>query len=126
MRLLESIMIILILIIGAGFWINHELQNSTRDLTRQIDRVEVLVKENRWEAAVEQTEVLDKVWQKEAKWWPVFLEHQEMDNIEFSMAKFKEYVASKNNSLARGQLSEIKLMIEHIPRKEEINLKNIL
>ncbi|MEN6326582.1 MAG: DUF4363 family protein [Syntrophomonas sp.] len=126
MRLLESIIIILILIVCAGFWINHELQVSTQDLTRQIDRVGILVKESHWEAAVEQTEVLDKVWQQEAKWWPIFLEHQEMDNIEFSLAKFKEYVASKNNSLARGQLSEMKLMIEHIPRKEEINLKNIL
>lgn len=126
MRLLESIVVFLILIICAGFWINHELQDSTRDLTQQIDRVGFLVKENHWEAAEEQTEVLDKVWQREAKWWPIFLEHQEMDNIEFSMAKFKEYVASKNSSLARGQLSELKLMIEHIPRKEEINLKNIL
>lgn len=126
MRLLESIAVFLILIVGAGFWINHELQDSTRDLSRQIDRVAVLVKGNHWEAAKDQTEVLDKVWQREAKWWPIFLEHQEMDNIEFSLAKFKEYVASKNNSLARGQLSEMKLMIEHIPRKEEINLKNIL
>lgn len=126
MRLLGTMIVILIFIVSAGFWINHELQDSTRDLTRQIDRVEVLVNDNHWEAAMKQTELLEKVWKQEAKWWPIFLEHQEMDNIEFSMAKFKEYVASKNNSLAQGQLSEIKLMIEHIPRKEEVNLINIL
>jgi len=126
MRLLGSVIVILISVIGAGFWVNHGLQASTNDLIQQIDRVNIQIKENNWQAAIDQTEKLEKCWKQEAKWWPVFLEHQEMDNIEFSMARFKEYVASNNNSLSLGQLSELRLMIEHIPRKEEINLKNIL
>jgi hypothetical protein len=126
MRLLGSIVVILIIIIYAGFRLNYELQASTNDLIHQIDQVSILIRENNWQTAIEQTEKLNEVWEKEAKWWPVFLEHQEMDNIEFSMAKFKEYVANKNDSLSLGQLSEIRLMIEHIPRKEVINIKNIL
>ena len=56
----------------------------------------------------------------------IILDHQEIDNIEFSLAKIKEYVASRDLPLALGQLSELKLMIEHIPRKEAVNLENIL
>lgn len=46
-----------------------------------------------------------------------FSDHQEMDNIEFSLARVKEYVTSQDDALSLGQLSELKLMIEHIPRK---------
>ena len=123
---MQSIILILIAVVGSGFWLNHELQMSTNHLIEQIDQVSQQIRDDNWPKAVKETDKLEEVWQRKAKWWPIFLEHQEMDNIEFSMARFKEYVASKNKSLALGQLSEIRLMIEHIPEKEEINLKNIL
>lgn len=126
MKLLATMTALIILVISAGFWTNHQLQKATNNLIQQIDLVGVQIKANNWPEAVEQAEILEDDWKTEAKWWPVFLEHQEMDNIEFSMAKFMEYVSSRNNSLSLGQLSEIRLMLEHIPRKEEVNLKNIL
>lgn len=126
MRLLGSIIVTLILIISAGVWTNYALQTSTKDLIGQIDRVSTEIKSQDWQSAKKQTEKLEKDWTKEAKWWPVFLDHQEMDNIDFSMAKVKEYVSSRNNSLSLGQLSEIRIMVEHIPRKDAVNLKNIL
>lgn len=126
MKLLGSVLAILILIISGGIWLDHELQNSSKVLTAQMDLVSIEIADNNWSMAVTETEKLEKTWKKEAKWWPVFLEHQEMDNIEFAMARFKEYVATNDNPLAMGQLSEIRLMVEHIPRKEKINLENIL
>jgi hypothetical protein len=126
MRLLGYVIILLIMIIGSGIWVNHALESSTDDLVMQIDKTAIPIKENDWQSAVDQTETLEEEWKKEAKWWPVFLEHQEMDNIEFAMAKFKEYVASKDSSLSLGQLSEMRIMIEHLPKKEEINIKNVL
>ncbi len=126
MKLLGSVLVILILIISGGMWINHELQHSSMVLIQQMELVSIEITDNDWPMAITETEKLDKTWKKEAKWWPVFLEHQEMDNIEFAMARFKEYVSSGDNPLAMGQLSEIRLMVEHIPRKEKINLENIL
>ncbi|MGR6836945.1 DUF4363 family protein [Syntrophomonas erecta] len=126
MRLLVSIFLILSMTIASGIWFNHSLQGSAGELTRQIDQVCREIREERWEAAIKQTEELEKIWEQKAKYWPVILDHQEMDNIEFSLAKVMEYVASQDNALSLGQLSELKLMIEHIPRKEEVNLENIL
>ncbi|MEN6461324.1 MAG: DUF4363 family protein [Syntrophomonas sp.] len=126
MRLLASIVVILALTIMAGFWTNYSLQKSTNDLVRQIDKVSIEIRTKHWQSAKEQTEKLEKDWDQKAKWWPVFLDHQEMDNIDFSMARVKEYVTSQNNSLSLGQLSEIRLMLEHIPKKEAVNLENIL
>lgn len=126
MKLLGSITVILILIVSGGFWINQELQISSNELVNHVDKVSEAIQTSNWDTAVEQTQDLEKTWEHEAKWWPVFLEHQEMDNIEFSMAKLKEYVASNNSALSLGQLSEIRLMIEHIPKKEKVSLENIL
>ncbi len=125
MRLLGSVIVILLLIVGADIWINHKLQSTADGLVEQIDQLSLQIKENQWQNAVEQTEEFEQEWKQKAEWWPMYIEHQEMDNIEFSLARFKEYVASEDDALSLGQLSEIRTMIEHIPRKEDIDLGNI-
>ncbi len=126
MRLLITLLIILAVVISFGVWTNQSLAASARDLTHQIDAIANEVQNNRWAGAVAKTNALKKTWGKKATWWPMILEHQEIDNIEFSLARVREYVAARSNPLARGQLSELKLMINHIPRKEELTLQNIL
>ncbi len=125
MRLLTTLAVILALIIGMSAWFNHSLQTSSDDLTRQIQLVSSTIRQQDWETAVKHSEKLEKLWEQKAKWWPVFLDHQEMDNIEFSLARVKEYVTSQDDALSLGQLSELNLMIEHIPRKEAVNFENI-
>ncbi|MFA4884631.1 MAG: DUF4363 family protein [Desulfotomaculaceae bacterium] len=126
MRLLLALLIIFAAVISLGFWTNHLLQASASELLQNIGQIEQGLERNQWDKAYAQTAELEKVWDKKAKWWPTVLDHSEIDNIEFSMAKVKEYVATKNTALSRGQLSELKLMIKHIPEKETIRLKNIL
>ena len=116
----------LALLITLGLWTNHSLETTARGLAREIDSISAEIEQDRWDKAVKKTIQLEKLWDQKARWWPIFLEHQEMDNIEFSLARVKEYVASQNRSLSQGQLSELKLMIEHIPEKEAVTLKNIL
>lgn len=125
MRLLVTLAVILSMIIGMAVWFNHSLQETTNDLSQQISEVSLAIGQQEWEAAINQSKQLEQMWEEEAKWWPVFLDHQEMDNIEFSLARVKEYVTSQDQALSLGQLSELKLMIEHIPRKEAVNLENI-
>ncbi len=99
MRLLMSLAITLIAILGLGFWTNYSLQASTDELTCNIDQLSTEIESERWEAAQMQTEKLEKIWQEKARWWPIFLDHQEMDNINFSLARVKAYVASQDNAL---------------------------
>jgi hypothetical protein len=95
-------------------------------MVTQIDKVATEIKDDRWVEAEGHTEELEKAWGQQVGWWPIILDHQEIDNIEFSLAKIKEYVANQDKPLSLGQLSELKLMVEHIPRKEAVNLENIL
>lgn len=126
MRLLTTLAITLIIIISLGLWTNSSLQSSTKELTRNIDRISAAIEDKRWDTAQQQTKELAGTWQEKARWWPIFLDHQEIDNIDFSLARVEKYVASQNNPLAQGQLAELRLMIKHIPEKESVNMKNIL
>ncbi len=126
MKLLSSLAVILALILGLGFWSGHSLQTSTNELTRKIDQISETIEGEHWQTAQIKTAQLEDIWKEKAKWWPIFLDHQEMDNIDFSLARVKQYVASQDNALSMGQLSELRLMIEHIPKKEAVNIKNIL
>lgn len=126
MKLLWSVLIAFVMVLGLGVWANIQLNKSTSGLVQKIDIIESDIAGQSWDHAYNNTLAFEKAWKKNAKWWPTILDHQEMDNIEFSMARFKEYVAQKNNVLSMGQLSELKLMIQHIPEKEAVSLKNIL
>ncbi|MFZ5650041.1 MAG: DUF4363 family protein [Bacillota bacterium] len=126
MRLLAALIILFAVIVTAGFWMNHQLEVSTAQLLANIDKIEDEIRVNNWEKAYRQTTGLEKTWRKEAGWWPMVLDHQEMDNIEFALARFKEYVYAQNPVLSRAQLSELRLMIRHIPEKEALSIQNIL
>lgn len=125
MRLLLALLIIFAMIISFSFWTNHMLQASAGEMLQRIEQIEQGLEKNQWEQAREMADGLEKTWEKKADWWPAVLDHQEIDNIEFSMAKTKSYISTKDVSLSRGQLSELKLMIVHIPEKESLKLKNI-
>lgn len=126
MRLMLALLVIFAAIVSLGLWTNHLLQVSADELLKNIEQVTQGIENNQWDEAYAQIIELEKTWDKKAKWWPTVLDHQEIDNIEFSMARVREYVATKNTPLSRGQLSELKLMIKHIPEKETIRLGNIL
>jgi hypothetical protein len=126
MRLLTVLLIVFTCLVGVGIWNNSTLWDTTDEMTSQIEQIMKEIDGQRWDQARQQSARLEKNWHDKAKWWPVFLDHQEIDNIEFSMAKVKKYVETRNAPLAQGQLSELHLMLEHIPDKETINLENIL
>ncbi|MCL6639185.1 MAG: DUF4363 family protein [Firmicutes bacterium] len=125
MRLLLVLLLIFAAVVSFGFWTNRLLDKSAGELLQNTEQIAQGLENNRWDLAYEQTAALEKTWAEKAKWWPAVLDHQEIDNIEFALARFKEYVATRNTALAWGQLSEIKLMIKHIPEKEAVNVKNI-
>lgn len=126
MRLLAGLLVVVAAVIGLGLWVNHSLDDAAKLMDGHIKQISEEINQANWDEAYNKTIKLEQTWNQKEKWWPIVLEHQEMDNIEFSLAKAKEYVKSKDKVLSLGQFSELKLMILHLPEKETVNLKNIL
>ncbi len=120
------LLVVFVAAVTLGFWTNHKLVASTGDLLENIEMIEIGLENKQWGEARRQTDDLGKMWDEKASWWPTVLDHQEIDNIEFAMSRLKEYIGNQNAALSWGQLSELKLMIKHIPEKEAVTVKNIL
>lgn len=126
MRLLTILVIMFIAVIAFGFWITHTLDAETAAMTEIIENIQQEIDEQNWDKALKKTIDLEKTWSKKTAWWPMIIEHQEIDNIDFSIGRLVEYVATRDTALSKGQLSEIKLMMRHIPEMEAVLLRNIL
>lgn len=126
MRTLIALTIIFTIFIGLGIWTVSSLDDSADYLGEEIAEIMQLAEKGQWDIAHKRTLDLKKNWDKQAKWWPMILDHQEIDNIEFALAKLEKYLQTKNIDLSLGQLAELKLMIQHIPEKEAVSIKNIL
>jgi hypothetical protein len=66
-----------------------------------------------------------------AKWdsikpiWTILIDHVEIDNIERSYTKTKAFVLNKDFSSASSECSELLLLVNHIPEKEQLSIKNV-
>jgi hypothetical protein len=126
MRLLVSLSMILVIFTGVGIWSNHALSTSAEEFSKQIDEIILTAQNDQWDHAYQKTKDLRKNWDNQASWWPIILDHQEIDNIEFALIKTEQYIKTNNIDLSLGQLFELKLMIKHIPEKEAVTITNIL
>lgn len=126
MRLLIILFSILFIIIATGLWVGHTLENNALEFSSNIDEIKESIQQGNWDMAKAKIAKLEDNWTKKGKWWPVIMDHQEIDNILFSLAKTKEYIREEDKVLSLGQLAELRLIFTHLPEKEALNLKNIL
>lgn len=117
--------IVLLLIIALGIISIRYMNTSSKSIAVKIERVSALINENKWESAKSQMKDLEKEWNSTEKTWALLTDHFEIDNIELSMLKSKEYIDTKNISLSLAELENLKFMVEHIYEKEKFSLKNI-
>ncbi|MDI6906563.1 MAG: DUF4363 family protein [Thermoanaerobacterales bacterium] len=120
------LLVLLVVVIGFGVWTVQALRGTADELGMRIDRVQALVKQERWQEAERALDGLGGRWEKSKKWWTAFVDHQEIDNIDFSIVRIREYLWAEDEELALGEAAALKKMIEHIPEKESFTLENIL
>lgn len=124
-KIIISIVAIFTVIISASFFANHLLINDAQRLDEKISHVEASTREEDWSTAeTGLTSILDE-WPKVEDKWSLLLDHAEIDNIEDTLIKVAAYIKVKDTSSALAELASLKNYINHIPKKESFNLKNI-
>lgn len=117
--------IALLIIIASGLITIKFFKTSSEQITESIERTSAMVTENNWESAKTHIDNIEKKWDKTEKTWALLTDHIEIDNIELSMKKSKQYIESNSGPLALAELESLKFMVKHIYSKELINMKNI-
>ena len=125
MRAIIIIVVVLVIIFTGSIASANFLQSSSGSMNQELKIVYEKVKSKEWDKAHQQLQLVDEKWGKIKDSWAVFLDHQEIDNIELSLSKMREYVKNGDKIQSLAEISLLKLLFEHIPEKEKFSFKNI-
>ncbi|MFZ3102793.1 MAG: DUF4363 family protein [Desulfitobacteriaceae bacterium] len=104
----------------------HYINSTSKDLVTRLENVEESVQNQKWSVAQEQLELTQTSWEKTKYWWTILLDHHEIDNIDLSAARLKQYLKAQDKTLSLGEVSALKMLFEHIADTEALTFKNIL
>lgn len=123
-KLILSLIAMAIIIISSILLIVY-FKSSSEKMVEAIEKTTSLVAQNSWEEAKTSIKNIEIMWDDTEKIWTVLTDHFEVDNIEMSLKKSKEYIETQNLPLTLAELESLKFMMEHMHKKEQFNLKNI-
>lgn len=121
-----GVSIALVIVLSVGFLTLYNLNNTADKMVANFDGLEDTIVAGNWQEAHTGIKKVQELWNANKGWWAIVLDHQEIDNIEMALTRVDKYVSMQDRALASGELAVLRQMIEHIPDKERVNLKNIL
>lgn len=126
MRTVISIILIFAAVLSLSIFTSISLDNSSKLLSKDLSAISAEISLDNWAQASDKMKKFEQDWNKVNYWWPMVMDHLEIDHIEFNLARTQEYISAQNSDLALGELSLLKKIIDHIPENDRLNLKNIL
>lgn len=126
MKVLVSAVLVFVFLLGFGIISYYYVDNTSTKLVEKTENVEKHVQSGNWKEAEKQFTNLKLQWNDVNEKWTILLDHQELDNINISMAKTKKYIDTRYIPGFMSESAQLKMLLKHIPEKEALNLKNIL
>ncbi|HWQ71722.1 MAG TPA: DUF4363 family protein [Desulfitobacteriaceae bacterium] len=126
MRIITTTIIIFILIISGSAASYNYINSTSRNLVAQLENAEKAIQDQQWTLAREQLEQTENNWDKTKYWWTILLNHHEIDNIELSSQRLKQYLINQDKTLSLAEISALEMLFEHIADTEAVNIENIL
>lgn len=116
-----TLLLVTLLLIGLGIYEEHYISTTAEQLIDQLAPAEKAIKRRDWDRAEKTFKELAEGWSKKKDIWAVFLHHDEIDNIDTSVAKVAGYTKTRDKSLALAEIITLRLLISHIPEMESLS-----
>lgn len=126
MRTLITIFSIVVILLGGSFSSYQYIKTSTHALAVPLETIEQSISAQKWAVAQKELNAAQQRWDKDKTWWTVILDHQEIDTIDISIKRLDKYIEAQNVPLSLGEVSVLKLLVDHIADTANFNLRNIL
>jgi hypothetical protein len=101
------------------------LNNEMEFYTERIDQIYLNIEQEISDVTYAEIDNIIDRWDSTQLIWSVLIGHEDMEKIELTMNKLKDYNVSSNIVNASLELIELKAVIEHNVNKYNINIKNI-
>ncbi len=117
--------LVLAVILVSGYWTLHEISNNAGTLFTQSSRLEESINNGLWDQSEERFDTLVSTWNRIKALWTVLLHHSEIDSMNITLARIEQYIKSREKGLVLGEIASLKVLIQHVPKKERLTLENI-
>lgn len=126
MRTLLTIGTITVLLTVGSITSYQYIQTSAQELILPLATIEQSLIPQKWEAVQNELNTAQTHWDKNKKLWTILLDHQEVDNVDFGLKRLEKYVEVQDISLSLGEVSHLRLLIDHIADTARLDIRNIL
>lgn len=118
--------IVLSSILVSGYLVRKYLIKSAKELTSNISVVENYISSDNWDEANAKMKSIENKWRSTKKYWSLFTNHHEIDNISESLYESSSYVKFNDKEMSDTSINSLKNYITHIPEMENVCLENII
>lgn len=125
MKTLIATLVLFAALLGFGTFSYYYIDHTADRLVSQASLVEQHGNKENWSQADKEFSEFQSAWTSASTKWTVLIDHQELDNINISLAKTREYIKAKDIPGFKSEVAQLKLLLKHIPEKEALNLKNV-
>ncbi len=126
MRTYVLVALVMVIVLATGLFALEALKDTAARMVAGFDRVEKAVAGEDWAEARREMDRAQKMWTGYKGWWTMVIDHQEIDNIDMTMARMNRYIGMRDKTMAFGELAVLKQILCHIPEKEKVSWQNIL
>lgn len=123
-NIIISVAVFLAMIIAIFFSIGY-LNRISSNLQTLNDDLEQYISEEKWDKAYKTSMDFTNQWEKRSKVIKLFVNHQEIDNIEMELWKLPQYVKENTKDEALASVHVLKFLLKHISNLEKVNIQNI-
>ncbi len=115
----------IIIIIFSGIYEIKYLQNTSNYLVSDIDYCKSAIESNNFKLAQDHIENVYTTWNYLNTVWSIFVDHDEIGNIDEELLQFKLYIQEEDKKEAVVACEELKRIIEHSVEKQKLNIANV-
>lgn len=126
MRTIIGVAVGFVILLLLGVLSYKYLEKSSNKLTLDLDQVEVSIHNEDWRNAQQSLMYFNTQWDTSKHWWSLLLDHREIEQMEISLRRLEKYVETQSIPFSMGEVSELKLLLDHISDTEYPSLRNIL
>jgi len=118
--------VITIFIILSGFLALDLIHGDSEKLEKNIESVRNNIKTGNWENASESLGRIKSDWTGIKKTWSALIDHEEIDNIDITIAKLEAMLEAKDSASALSEAAALRRLVTHIPEREKPSIDNLL
>lgn len=101
------------------------LNKITNNLAKLNMQIETYINDRNWDEAYKAADDFSEKWERHTKIIKLFVNHQELDNIEIELSKLTQFVKEKTSDEALANVHTLDFLLNHIINLEKINIQNV-